>query len=98
MYDVPLEKWKFADSVILDIPQNAQWWTYNIEPPQRGYLEHFLKDVDKELPQQNDGEIIDDKDVLIEKIKDEKISRKLLDNSKRKRPGTKKGLRSFEQR
>ena len=97
MYDEPLEKWQFADSVILDIPQNAQWWTNNIQPPVREYLEHFLKDVGKEAPVEiAEEEAVENKDFLKDEIKNEKISRKLFNNTKRKRPGIKEGVRSLE--
>ncbi len=95
MYNEPLGSWKVTDSLMLDIPQNAQWWTNNIVPAQRKFLEHFLKDVEKVEPK-HDRIMEQEKDILKEQVKNEKVSRKLLDNTKRKRSGIKEGVRPLE--
>ena len=68
-------------------------------PQSRKFVDHFLKDayVEEEPAEAQDAEKIEKLNKLTDK-KDEKVSRKLLDNSRRKRPGVKEGVRALELR
>ena len=94
MGDKNLGDWKFTDSLETDIPQNSKWWLGNMVPQQRKFLDHFLKDANK-VEAVSDAKETDGSKMKTDK-KDEKISRKLLDNSRRKRPGVKEGVRALE--
>lgn len=97
MGDKKLGDWKFTDSLETDFPQNGIWWYYNMVPQSRKFVDHFLKDayVEEEPAEAQDAEKTEKLNKITDK-KDEKVSRKLLDNSRRKRPSVKEGLRSLE--
>lgn len=92
--DRELGDWKFTDSLDIDIPQNGQWWHDNMVPQNRKFIDLFLKNANKEEPVTDTLETEDKKKITDKK--DEKVSSKLLDNSRRKRPGVKEGLRTLE--